>query len=49
MVSSVQRMNVTVLGSVSLCIVCGLESLAARVRARPPIPTEFNLPSLSDL
>jgi len=49
MVSSVQRMNVTVLRSVSLCIVCGLESLAAHVKARPPIPTEFNLPTLSDL
>jgi len=35
MVSSVQRMNVTVLGSVSLCMLCGLESLAARESQAP--------------
>jgi len=45
MVSSVQRMHGNY---VRICMVCGLESLAAHARAGPAVPTEFNLPTLSD-
>ena len=47
MVSCVQRVNGNY---VRICMACGLESLAAySVRAGSPVPTGFNLPTLSDL
>jgi len=47
MLSSVQSVNYG--NCVRICMVCGLESLAARVRAGPPVPTDVNFPTLSDL
>ena len=45
MVSSVQRVNGNY---VRICMVCGLEFLEAHVRVGAPVPSEFNLPTLSD-